>query len=43
MSVFHSCHLGHDEAVVVEVPWVVVAVLHGVEKKHGHDLCHAAA
>lgn len=36
-------HLGHDEAVVVEVAWVVVAILHGVEEQHRHDLCHAAA
>lgn len=40
---FHCCHLGHDETVVVEVPWIVVAVLHGVEEEHGHDLGHAAA
>lgn len=38
-----DCHLGHDEAVIVEVARVVVAVLHGVEEKHRHDLCHAAA
>lgn len=36
-------HLGHDEAVTVEVPWVFRAVLHGVEEKHRHDFCHAAA
>lgn len=36
-------HLRHDEAVIVEVPWIIVAILHGVEKQHRHDLCHAAA
>lgn len=36
-------HLRHDEAVIVEVPWIVVAILHGVEKQHRHDLCHTAA
>lgn len=36
-------HLRHDEAVIIEVPRIVVAILHGVEKQHRHDLCHAAA
>lgn len=36
-------HLRHDEAIIVEVPWIVVAILHGVEKQHRHDLCHTAA
>lgn len=36
-------HLRHDEAVIVKVPRIVVAILHGVEKQHRHDLCHAAA
>lgn len=36
-------HLGHDEAVIVEVARIIVAILHGVEKQHRHDLCHAAA
>lgn len=35
--------LRHDEAVIVEVPWIVIAILHGVEKQHRHDLCHTAA
>lgn len=36
-------HLGQDEAVIVEVPGIIVAVPHGVEKKHRHDFCHTAA
>lgn len=36
-------HLRHNEAVIVKVPRIIVAILHGVEKQHRHDLCHAAA
>lgn len=38
-----TAHLRQDEAVVVEVSRVVRAVLHVVEEKDRHDLCHAAA
>lgn len=35
-------YLREDEAIIVGVPRLVRSILHGVEEKHGHDLCHAA-
>lgn len=36
-------HLGHDEAVIASITWVVSFVAHSVEKQHRHKLCCTAA